>query len=203
MRMEGKPPSSETKVAEGGDGISFLSASPPPQSVLLHVCEPACGSFPAGWGSWVWEMAVHGPFQHFACLMSLLPCCPRAWAEPRSPGLAHTMALILFFSGPAWDILRFSSLPLWEPLSPSLHLASGNAREGAEAREVWLGTRDPHRQLGQHDEHHLQPLWICTYSLSCDPARALHTCPAPPCPPRPGSPLLLFHLPCQGVNHPS
>lgn len=110
---------------------------------------------------------------------TLLQGLGRALPEPR---LGSHVALILFFSGPAWDILRFSSLPLWEPLSPSLHLASGNAREGAVARGAWLGTRDPHRQLGQHDERHLHPLWICTYSLSCTLARSLHTCPAPPRP---------------------
>lgn len=49
--------------------------------------------------------------------------------------------------GPAWDILRFPSLPLWEPLSPSLHLASGNAREGAVASWAGLGTCDPRQQL--------------------------------------------------------
>lgn len=67
-------------------------------------------------------------------------------ALPES-GLGSHRPLILLFSGPAWDILRFPSLPLWEHLSPSLHLASGNAREGAVASGAWLGTRDPRRQL--------------------------------------------------------
>lgn len=80
-------------------------------------------------------------------------------ALPES-GLGSHVALILLFSGPAWDILRFPSLPLWEHLSPSLHLTSGNAREGAVASGAWLRTRDPRQQLWQHDEHHLHPLWI-------------------------------------------
>lgn len=130
----------------------------------------------------------------------LLPGLGRALPKP---SLCSHMALILFFSGPAWDILRFPLLPLWEPLSPSLHLVSGNAREGAVARGAWLGTRDPRRQLEQHDEHHLHSLWICTYSLSCSLACSPHTCPAlsHPAHNRPVSLLFLFHVPCQGVSH--
>nr|XP_045378797.1 ubiquitin thioesterase OTU1 isoform X3 [Camelus bactrianus] len=63
-------------------------------------------------------------------------------------------------SGPAGDILRFPWLPLWKPLSPPLHLASGDAREGAVASGAWLGTRDPRWQLRQHDERHFHPLGI-------------------------------------------
>lgn len=98
--------------------------------------------------------------------------------------LSSHLAVILLFSGPTWDILHFPWLPLWEPLSPPLHLASGDAREGAVASGAWLGTRDPRQQLRQHDEYHLHPLWICTYSLSaawpalCTPALP---CPALPC----------------------
>lgn len=173
-------------------------------SFCMYVSQLVCPSLQAGWVGF--GNGCPQPLPTL-CLLDvpaamLLQGLGRALPEPR---LGSHMALILFFSGPAWDILRFSPLPLWEPLSPSLHLASGNAREGAVARGAWLGTRDPHRQLGQHDEHHLLPLWICTYSLSCNLARSLHTCPALPRPAhhRPGSLLLLFHLPCQGVNHPS
>lgn len=122
----------------------------------------------------------------------------RALPEPQ---LGLHVALILLFSGPAWDILHFPSLPLWEPLSPSLHLASGNAREGAVASWAWLGTCDPHQQLRQHDEHHLHPLWICMYPLSCDLASFLHTCPALPTTVLTHGSFSFFYLPCQGVNH--
>ena len=109
--------------------------------------------------------------------------------------LSSHMALILLFSGPAWDILHFPSLPLWEPLSPPLHLASGDAREGAVASRAWPGTHDPRRQLRQYDEHHLHPLWICTYSLSAAwPALCTLPCPALPCPALPTTVLAYCSL---------
>ena len=172
------------------------TASPPPESVLLHVCvQLVCPWCRLGVRVWAWlSMAPSS---------SLLAWCPGQHAAP-GPGqslagawLSSHMALILLFSGPAWDILHFPSLPLWEPLSPPLHLASGDARERAVASRAWLGTRNPRRQLRQYDEHHLHPLWICTYSLCLQPGPLSAPCPALSCPAhhRPCSLLLVFHLP--------
>ena len=169
-------------MTERNDGASLLLTCF--STTYVHpparVC-PACVSLVQAGGQGL-GMAEHGPSS------SLLAWCPGHHAAP-GPGqslagawLSSHMALILLFSGPAWDILHFPSLPLWEPLSPPLHLASGDAREGAVASRAWLGTRDPRRQLRQYDEHHLHPLWICTYSLCLQPGPLSAPCPALPCP---------------------
>lgn len=132
--------------------------------------------------------------------------CPRPPAILCSLGATllqgSPVASILLFSGPAWDIPRFPSLPLWGPLSPPLHLASGNAREGAVASGAWLGTRDPRRQLRQHDEHRLRPLGICTYRLA--PTWPAVRTPAAPRPAPTGLALgsaLAAASSLTGVNH--
>ena len=113
---------------------------------IMHVCvQLVCPWCRLGVRVWAWlSMAPSS---------SLLAWRPGRHAAS-GPGqslagawLSSHMALILLFSGPAWDILHFPSLPLWEPLSPPLHLASGDAREGAVASRAWPGTHDPRRQL--------------------------------------------------------
>lgn len=166
-------------VTKRSDRSCFLTR-PPPYHPSLSLCtylsEVTCPSTQAGG---LEPRLFTARFLLSACLASSWPYCPGACAEPCS-SLGSHVALILLFSGPAWDILRFPSLPLWESLSPPLRLASGDAREGAVASKAWLGTRDLHPQLRQHDERHLHPLWICMYSPS---ARWPALCtPAPPCP---------------------
>lgn len=137
----------------------------------------------------MWGTAVHGPFQLSACLVSLppRPGGPGQSLAPRaSARLTRGFDSCLF--RPAWDILHFPSLPLWEPLSPPLHLASGDAQERAVASGAWLGTRDPHRQLRQHHEHRVHPLWICTYSPPCSPPPHHPASVCTPAPPRPALP---------------
>lgn len=123
------------------------------------------------------------PLQPSACLVSLLPWCS-------GPGqiLAGASARLTrgFDSSLFRPSLGHSSLPLASPLGVPFAtpaLASGDAGEGAVAGGAWLGRRDPRRQLGQHGEHRLHPLWICMYSVPhpwpalCTPAHhALARC---------------------------
>ena len=79
------------------------------------LCVLTCPAYvsPCRLGVWVWGMAEHGPFQLSVCLVSLPPCCSRAWAEPRwiLAQLTRGFDSSLFRPG-----LGHSSLPFTSPL---------------------------------------------------------------------------------------
>lgn len=92
--------------------------SPPPRSPPSCTCPSPllCPSMQAG------RFAGRLSTAPSSSLLAWRPCRHAApgpgQSLAREPHLGSHVASILLFSGPAWDILHFPSLPLWEPLSP-------------------------------------------------------------------------------------